>query len=132
VEDHDRSLLGLQAPEAALELIAIREQFHAVLGRGFGMNHSNLGRQPPLVPPLVGAGIDDEPVEPGVETIQVAETAKLPPCMHEGFLDCVLGLLAITQDEERDREETVANAGREDLEGLVIAVSRRFHDISLH
>ena len=52
--------------------------------------------------------------------------------MDERFLDRVLGSLAVTGNEECDREEAVADAGREHLEGLVIAVLRRFHDISPH
>jgi hypothetical protein len=132
MEDHDRPLLGLQAPEAALELIAIRQSVRAVVGRRLGPDDPNLGRPAALVPALIGAGVDEEPTEPGIEPVRVTESRQLSPCMDEGFLDGVLGALPVAEDEARDGEEAVARRDRERLEGLVIAATCRFHDISLH
>jgi hypothetical protein len=81
---------------------------------------------------FVGAGIDEESPEPGIEPIDVAKPWKLSPCMDECFLDGVLGPLSVPKDQAGDRIETVTRRGREDLEGIVIALSCRFHDRSLH
>ncbi len=72
MEGHDRPLLRLQAPEAALELIAIRQRLSTVLDRRLGSDHPNLRRQTTLVPTLVGACVDDEPMKPRVETVRIA------------------------------------------------------------
>jgi len=81
---------------------------------------------------FVRAGIDEESPEPGIKPIDVAKSWELSPCMDERFLDGVLGPLSVPKDQAGDRIETVTRRGREDLEGIVIAVSCRFHDRSLH
>jgi hypothetical protein len=81
---------------------------------------------------FVGAGIDEESPEPGIKPIDVAKSRELSPCMDERFLNGVLGPLSVPKDQAGDRIETVTRRGREDLEGIVIAVSCRFHDRSLH
>jgi hypothetical protein len=52
--------------------------------------------------------------------------------MDERFLDGVFCPLPVMQDEACDRVKAIAGGCREDLEGLVITASRRFHDIALH
>ena len=132
VEDHDRPLLGLQAPEAALELVAVCQRVDAVVGRRFGPDHPDFRRPATLVPTLIGAGVDEEPTEPRLEPIRIAQSGQLSPCMDERLLDGVLGSLPVAQDEAGDGKEAVAGGHREGLEGLVIAALRRFHDIALH
>jgi hypothetical protein len=85
-----------------------------------------------LVATHVGAGIDEESAEPGIEAVDVAKPRQLSPCVDERFLDGVLGPLPIAKDQAGDRVQTVTRGGRKDLEGVVIAVSCRFHDRSLH
>ena len=132
VEDHDRLLFGLQAPEAALELIAIRDRIGTVVGRRLGPDHPDLHRPATLLPSLIGAGVDDKPVEPCIEPIDIPQPREFSPCMYERFLDGVLGALPVAEDEGCDRVEAVASGHREGLEGLVITTSRRFDNIALH
>ena len=84
------------------------------------------------MPTLVGAGVDEEPAEPRLEAVRVAQPGQLSPGMDERFLDSILGPLPIAEDEAGDRVEAVAGSHRKGLEGLVIATLRRFHDIALH
>ena len=41
-------------------------------------------------PELVAAGVEEEPVEPGVEAIEVAQGGQVPPAADERLLDGVL------------------------------------------
>src|SRR3954471_13060743 len=80
----------------------------------------------------VGTGVHEEPPEPSIEAVDVAKARELAPCMDERLLDRVLSPLSVPKDQTSDREEAVARRSREDLEGVVIAASCRFHDRSLH
>jgi hypothetical protein len=71
-------------------------------------------------------------MEPRIESIRIAQSGKLPPCIHERFLDGVLRALPVAEDEAGDRVESVARGHREGLEGLVIAAPSRLDDIALH
>ena len=82
--------------------------------------------------PLIGTGIDDQPVEPRGEPLGVAQLRQLPPCLNERFLDRILRAVPVAQDQTRDREESVARTFREHLEGVVIAALCRFDEITLH
>ena len=132
MQDHHRTLLGLQAPEAAFELVAIGEGSRAVGGVRFSPDDPDLGGPAALVPTLVGAGVDDEPVEPRPEAVRITQSRQLSPCMHEGFLDRVLRAIPVAQDEPRDGIQAVGGSAREDLEGLMIAALCRLHQIALH
>ena len=71
-------------------------------------------------------------MEPGIESVRIAEAGQVSPRMDESFLDRILGSRSITQNEHCDPEEAVSGRDREGLKGLVIATPRRFHDIALH
>src|SRR5436190_20832633 len=107
MKDHDRPLLGLQAPEPSLELIAIRHGGRAVLRHWLCMDHPDFRRPSTLMTSDVGAGIDEEPTHPCVEPIGVAEPWQLPPRVDESFLNGVLGARPVSEDEEGDAIEAV-------------------------
>src|SRR6478672_11997290 len=81
---------------------------------------------------FVGAGIDEEAAEPGVEPLDVPQAGKLSPRVDERLLDGVLGALPVPEDQAGNGVEAVASGGRQGLEGLVIAVPRRYDVVALH
>ncbi len=71
-------------------------------------------------------------MEPGLEEFGVAKRSQLPPRHDEGRLDGVLGEVGITQDPARDRHASIADHAGEGVEGLLVALLRLVHEISMH
>jgi hypothetical protein len=125
-------MLGLQAPEAPFELVAIPEGADVIGRRRLSSDELDLPGKSTTVSPLVVAGVDDQPVQPRVPTLWVAQTRKLSPGVLEGFLDGVFREVRIPEDQPGNGVEAVGGSGREDLEGLVVAASCRLDEIALH
>ena len=72
------------------------------------------------------ARVDEQPVEPGVEPIRIAEPGQLAPGDHQRLLHGILGSADVAEDPLGDREESVrrvrartANASRSPALGLL-------------
>ena len=102
--DHEYgALLGGQPTKASGQLVTHGGQLLGVamppcVGRG----HVDLHDPAPLDPPrLPIAGVDEEPIEPGVETIGVADGADVQPGGRERVLDCIGRPVVASQDQPR-------------------------------
>ena len=71
-------------------------------------------------------------MEPGVETLDLAEPRKLTPGCDERLLDGVFGSVDITQDPMRDGEEPIRRAAGEGGEGLLVPGSSRQDERPIH
>jgi hypothetical protein len=120
--DEHRPVLDGESEEGPLDLVAIDDAGDVVLGIGsIDRIDRYLQGTPPGPADVVSAGMDEESMEPGVESIAVAETAKIAPGADEGVLDGILCGIPIAEDPPRDRVQAVVCGGREVIEGLVIA-----------
>ncbi len=84
------------------------------------------------MPALVGAGVDEQPMQPGIESFGVAKPGQVAPGVDEGLLHGVLGHGHIAKDQPSDREEPVAGVDRKRLEGVVITTLRCLDEGSIH
>ena len=117
-----RPVLDGKSEEGPLDLVAIADPGDVVLGIGpIDRIDRHLQRTSPGPADMVGAGMDEEPVEPGVESIGVAKTPKVTPGTDEGVLHGIFRGIPIAEDPPRDRVQAVVCGGREGIEGLVIA-----------
>src|SRR5215217_5969416 len=92
VEDHDRPMIKRQAPEAALELVAINDPLETGISAFFvDGQHPEVRRPATLLPALRVAGVHEEPVRPGVETSRVVELRKVLPDREQRLLRRVVG-----------------------------------------
>jgi len=96
------------------------------------LEQDHVGRVVPATPGLGIADIDEDPVEPRLEAVGVAEGRELLPCLDEGQLDRVLGEVGITQDPVRDEDAAVADDANQGAEGLLVAMPRLFDECSQH
>ena len=80
----------------------------------------DVGPVPPEPPRLIDAGTDEQPVEPGVEAIGVAERGQITPGPDERVLHGVLGLFRFPEDEPGGR--------RPDGRSRRLPARRRRHD----
>ena len=83
-------------------------------------------------PKLVTAGIQEEPVEPGVEAIGIAQTGQIPPAPDERLLDGVLRTVGILEDETSRGVQSTDRGACQHGEGVMIAFPSSLHEVSLH
>jgi hypothetical protein len=120
--DEHRPVLDGESEEGPLDLVAIADPGDVVLGiRSIDRVDRHLQGTPARSADVVGTGMDEESVEPGVESVAVTQTAQITPGSDEGVLDGILRGIPIAQDPPRDRVQAVVCGGREVIEGLVIA-----------
>jgi len=133
MQDDHRAHLEIEPQERALELVTIDDgRLDVVACRR--VDRRELHREPVTTEPscLVDACANQEPVEPGVESIGVAECRKIAPRAHERVLDRVLRLFRIAKDQPGSSIESGADRGRDGREGVMIASLRPLHEVSLH
>jgi len=133
VEDHDGALLDRQAPEPALELVAIDHRGVAVGGTRLVRGPILQVGQPARYPSRLGvAGADDEAVRPGLEATRVAEPREIAPDREERLLGRVLRVMDIAQDGVRDRVQSIDGGCREPLEGEPVSALGPNHETGIH
>ena len=117
-----RPVLHGKLEEGPLDLVAIDETGDIVLGiRSIDRFDRHLKGTSPRPSYVIGAGMDEESMQPGIEPVAVTKTAEVAPSSNEGVLDGILRGIPIAQDPLRDRVQTVVCGGREVVEGLVVA-----------
>ena len=134
VHHEDGPLLDGQAPEAALQLVAVgqvawpRRRVPPGRGAAGGPRPSAGARRRDFVV----AGVDQQALEPGVEAVGVAQAADVAPGADEALLDRVLAAVGVAQDPMRQREEPVVGGAREHVERLVVAALCPLDQVTLH
>ena len=84
----------------------------------------------PGPPDLVGAGVDEESVQPGVESGRVAQRGQITPGADEGVLDGVHRQVRVPEHEPGGGVEPGDRGACQHGEGVMIAPSRPLHEVS--
>ena len=71
-------------------------------------------------------------MDPGVEPIEVAQSTNVAPSEDERVLNGILGAARVAQNYVGDAIEATDPGRSQRRKGLVIALSRQSHQISLH
>lgn len=79
----------------------------------------------------VDTGTNEEPMEPTVETIRIAQSGQVSPCPDERFLDCVAGELPIPKDQPCGCVQSSDTRVNELGKGVMIASPGPLHECSL-
>ena len=104
VMEHEHgSLVGVEAPEASLQQVAVGDAARLVADdrRGDRREVDLDGATSPLAVD-VEAGVDRQPIEPGPEPVRVAQAGQVPPGADVGVLDGIPGELRVAQDQARN------------------------------
>ena len=80
----------------------------------------------------VVAGAHQEPVEPGVEAVGVAQAAEVDPRLQQGVLDRVGSPVLLAQDESRGCQQASGATRGQRREGVDIPALRLDHQLTLH
>ena len=135
VQDDHRSLVGIEPSEDALELVPIGSTSRFKSGCGASGSQLDVdldGPPPSAAARLAIARVDKQPVEPGLETVGVAQAVDVAPGGHEGLLGRVLCRGLVTQDQPGDDEKPADRDARQLCERVVIACHRPLHEIPMH
>jgi hypothetical protein len=133
MEDEDGALLRPKPPEAAIQLVAVVDGQKLVAGGpGVRVELDDIGREVPVASGLGVAGVDENPMEPRLEPIEVAKGGELAPHLDEGHLDRVLGEVGVAQDPVRDEDAAVANRTNQGAEGLLVTLTRSIDECPEH
>ena len=81
---------------------------------------------------LVVAGVDEDPMDPGLESVRLPQVRDPAPGEHEGVLQRVLGETRVAQDPVGDRVERIADLVHQDGERLAIAPTGLLDEVSIH
>jgi len=128
----DRLLWDGEPTQTAFDQVAVRQACCAIGLRRVIPDDRDLG--PPLstMTTDVCAGSDDQPVQPGIESFDVAKRRQIAPGPYQCFLGRILREFGIPEGEPSDRVQTIDGAGRQDAEGLTVSTSRPVDELCLH
>ena len=77
------------------------------------------------------ARVDEEPLEPGVEAVRIAETGQLAPGDHQRLLHGILGPSDVPEDPLGDRHEPVTVRPGQDGEGLPVTALGLLDEVAI-
>ncbi len=132
VEDHDGAPFGLKPAERFVEKLPLGHIRRHVAAEGFE-ERCELDLVYATATPAreIETRMDGQAVEPGVESVRVAQPGQIPPCSDEGVLDRVSRELAVPEDQSsgcvQPREGSAGDRG----EGVMIAPSRSLDETTL-
>src|SRR5919109_1495934 len=133
MQDEDRPLLRWEPPEPALDLVTIDERGELVrAGRSVDRQGSDVRGPGALAARLGVAGVDERPLEPGVEPVRIAEAAQLTPGDHQRLLHGILGQADVAEDAACDAKERVPAGSGQDSERLPVASLGLLDEIAIH
>jgi hypothetical protein len=87
---------------------------------------------PSVASRLAVARADDEPIEPSIEAVGIADRADVEPGRDERLLDRVGRNVVVAEDEASCPMETVVRLGGQPREGVLVAAPGPEYEISLH
>ena len=82
--------------------------------------------------PDIGARANEQPVQPGIEPLDVAQRRQVPPGSNQRVLGGILREFGVAQDEASDPVQPIDGATGQDAEGLVVSASRPVDECRLH
>ena len=125
VDDEYCALLGRQEAEASLHLVADgRLTLGVAVPSRVGRGHVDLHDLALLdTPCLPIAGVDEQPMEPGVEPVGVANGADVQPSGQERLLNGIGRPVIATQDQACRSMQPIERRRGERREGVVVAVA---------
>lgn len=122
VHDHEGSPIGLEGAESTVEQIPLGDGGGGIARIGnvcLGQLHLDCALT--STTRKAEAGVDRQPVEPGIPAVRVAEAGKVPPRPDEGLLDGVPSELWVPEDEASGLAQPSDGRAGKHREGVMIA-----------
>jgi hypothetical protein len=133
MKDEHCSLIGLEVADATFDQIPVgRGRLRVRHGEWMDLGKLDLDPVALGGPELITAGVEEDPVQPRVEAIDVAQAGQVPPAADERLLDGILCPVRVLEDESGRRVQPTARGASQHREGVMIAPARPLHEVSLH
>ena len=133
VQDEDGPLLGRQAPEPTIELVAVSDREQVVgCRRSVDREQPQVRGAATLARRLGDADTDHEAGQPRIEPVRIAEVPEVTPGDHQRVLQGVLGPVDVTEDPLGGREQAVAAHADQVDEGRLVAVLCCRQELAIH
>ena len=129
----DRAVLHRELAEPVLELVTVVDLTERV-DRGGRLGLGDVGDAGQITP-LSGlpiAGVDEDPIGPGLVGGRVTKAADVAPDVDKSSLGRILGRLGVPEDAVGHAVQAGAVRERQGLEGALLAVLCPDHQISVH
>jgi hypothetical protein len=129
MQDDQRPALGFQPPEGGIERLTLGDLVREVIRVAEILDgERDLDRTTPLPAGEPEAGANRQAMDPGLETIRIAETGQVPPRSDHRLLDGIPGQLRIPEDEPGGPAESPDQRAGERGKGVMIAPLRALHE----
>ena len=131
MQGDDGSMPRIEAPKRRVHELALGEDLE-MIGNVHRVDRGefDLDRASPTMAHEVEAGVDHQPVQPGVEAIRVTEPGQVPPGADEALLNRILGQVRVTKDQSGCCVQPPEGAIDELCEGVMIAPLRPVDELS--
>jgi len=128
VQNDKSAVLRSKCLESTVECIAVSDKRRRVTWIAqlqLGNPNSDDSATPPS--DLVDCRVNEQAMQPGVETLGVAQTRKVAPRTNQRFLDRILRCFWIPKDQAGGRVQPRCSSANKHGEGVAIAVACLFH-----
>jgi len=130
--DDDGPHPRIELAERSLHLVTIHDQRAGIPSRDLDRRGELDFDDTAATPPQDGqTGPDDDPVDPGIEPVGVAQARQIPPRLDECVLDRVARELRVPEDQASRRVQPRDDPADERGEGVMIALSGPLDESSL-
>ena len=108
LEHEDRPLLGRQPAEATFELVPVGQSEEIIWrGRSVDRQDAQIRRSATFTRRLFDADVNEDSMQPCVETVRIAEPTQITPGDHQRILQSILGPIDVAEDPVGDRVQAV-------------------------
>ncbi len=132
-KDEDRALLGDEPSEGTIQLVTIGDG-EVVIGRPRRVDreHPNVGEPAPLTTGVGDADVRENAMDPGVESVRIAEVRQVTPGDHQRVLQGILGPIDFPKNPMSDREPSIPTGTHQVDECRLVAIPRGLDELSIH
>jgi len=132
-KDENRALLWPEPSEGAIHDVSI-DDTRDFIGRGLIVDGEHLQLRVPATVStrVLDAHVREEPLDPEVEPVRIAEVRQVTPGDHQRVLQGILGPVDVSEDPTSDREQAIDTTAEQVDERDLISTLRRDHELSIH
>jgi hypothetical protein len=133
MQDDHGALVGIEVADATLDEVPVGGGRLGVRHReGMDLGKLDLDASVLGYPELIAAGVEKDPVKPGIEAIWIAQRGQVAPASDERLLDGVLSAVRVPEDEPSRSVQPTDRGARQQRKGVMIASPCSLHEVSLH
>lgn len=127
-KDQHRAMFEAETIEGVPDLVLVRDIDREIRLEGLG-DHRDRSAEAAATSVLVSRRVDQEPMEPRIESPRISEPRQLFPTVDERVLHRIFGKVSITKDESSGCVETVENPVHEEIERITVTAPGPLDDL---